>query len=67
MDAGAEPIHFRVGDGDPHDRLDKLVVHLLERAGRAASRAAVQRWIAEDWPFRAWTYGGERHGRAPEG
>ncbi|XXT16322.1 RluA family pseudouridine synthase [Sorangium sp. So ce429] len=46
MAAGAEALHFQVGDGDPQDRLDKLVVHLLERAGRATSRAAVQRWIA---------------------
>ncbi|WP_437314257.1 RluA family pseudouridine synthase [Sorangium sp. So ce385] len=46
MAAGAEALHVRVEDGDPHDRLDKLVVHLLERAGRATSRAAVQRWIA---------------------
>ncbi|XXX73705.1 RluA family pseudouridine synthase [Sorangium sp. So ce134] len=46
MAAGAEALHFRVDDSDPHDRLDKLVVHLLERAGRATSRAAVQRWIA---------------------
>jgi hypothetical protein len=30
-------------------------------------RAAVQRWIAEDWPFRTWTYSGQRHGRAAEG
>ncbi|WP_437731116.1 RluA family pseudouridine synthase [Sorangium sp. So ce1335] len=46
MVAGAEALHFQVGDGDPRDRLDKLVVLLLERAGRATSRAAVQRWIA---------------------
>ncbi|WP_437596683.1 RluA family pseudouridine synthase [Sorangium sp. So ce590] len=46
MAAGGEALHFRVDDGDPRDRLDKLVVHLLERAGRATSRAAVQRWIA---------------------
>ncbi|WP_437285315.1 RluA family pseudouridine synthase [Sorangium sp. So ce406] len=45
MAAGAESLHFQVGDGDPRDRLDKLVVLLLERAGRATSRAAVQRWI----------------------
>ncbi|WP_437775628.1 RluA family pseudouridine synthase [Sorangium sp. So ce1097] len=44
--AGAEALHFQVGDGDPRDRLDKLVVLLLERAGLATSRAAVQRWIA---------------------
>ncbi|UQA58251.1 RluA family pseudouridine synthase [Polyangium aurulentum] len=30
---------------DPRDRLDKLVVRLLERAGQPASRASVQRWI----------------------
>lgn len=30
---------------DPRDRLDKLVVYLLARAGRVESRAAVQRWI----------------------
>ncbi len=46
MAAGGEALHFRVDDGDPRDRLDKLVVHLLERAGRTTSRAAVQRWIA---------------------
>ncbi|AUX24846.1 pseudouridine synthase [Sorangium cellulosum] len=46
MAAGAEVLHVRVGEADPRDRLDKLVVHLLERAGRATSRAAVQRWIA---------------------
>ncbi|KYF67933.1 RluA family pseudouridine synthase [Sorangium cellulosum] len=45
MAAGAEALHFQVGDGDPRDRLDKLVVLLLERAGRSTSRAAVQRWI----------------------
>ncbi|WP_437671028.1 RluA family pseudouridine synthase [Sorangium sp. So ce131] len=43
---GADAIHLQVVNGDPRDRLDKLVVHLLERAGRATSRAAVQRWIA---------------------
>ena len=36
---------FDVAPSDPRDRLDKLVVALLERAGRPASRAAVQRWI----------------------
>ncbi|WP_437586632.1 RluA family pseudouridine synthase [Sorangium sp. So ce1000] len=48
MAAGAEALHFRfrVDDADPRDRLDKLVVHLLDRAGHGASRAAVQRWIA---------------------
>lgn len=45
MDAATEALHFQVGEDDPRDRLDRLVVHLLERAGRATSRAAVQRWI----------------------
>jgi 23S rRNA pseudouridine1911/1915/1917 synthase len=44
-EAEGEALHFQVGAGDPRDRLDKLVVHLLERAGRRASRASVQRWI----------------------
>jgi 23S rRNA pseudouridine1911/1915/1917 synthase len=42
----ADALRFEVTAGDPRDRLDKLVVHLLERAGHAASRATVQRWIA---------------------
>jgi 23S rRNA pseudouridine1911/1915/1917 synthase len=45
-DAGAT-LRFEVTPDDPRDRLDKLVVWLLERAGHAASRASVQRWIAE--------------------
>ena len=36
---------FEVAPTDPRDRLDKLVVKLLERAGQGASRAEVQRWI----------------------
>lgn len=36
---------FECAASDPHDRLDKLVVKLLERAGQPASRAEVQRWI----------------------
>ncbi|MCC6556855.1 MAG: RluA family pseudouridine synthase [Polyangiaceae bacterium] len=40
-----EVLRFEVAAEDPRDRLDKLVVRLLERAGRAASRATVQRWI----------------------
>ncbi|MRG93242.1 RluA family pseudouridine synthase [Polyangium spumosum] len=36
---------FEASAADPRDRLDKLVVRLLEKAGTAASRAAVQRWI----------------------
>jgi len=36
---------FECAAADPHDRLDKLVVKLLERAGQRASRAEVQRWI----------------------
>lgn len=44
-EAGAEALHFRVGEGEPRDRLDKLIVHLLAGAGRPTSRAAVQRWI----------------------
>jgi 23S rRNA pseudouridine1911/1915/1917 synthase len=39
------PHTFLVDPADPRDRLDKLVVALLARAGRPASRAAVQRWI----------------------
>lgn len=44
----AEPeglLLFLASPGDPRDRLDKLVVALLARAGRTESRAAVQRWI----------------------
>jgi 23S rRNA pseudouridine1911/1915/1917 synthase len=40
-----EPFRFEITASDPRDRLDKLVVDLLERAGAPASRAAVQRWI----------------------
>ncbi len=40
-----EPLVFEVGPGDPRERLDKLVVALLARAGVNASRASVQRWI----------------------
>ena len=36
---------FEASATDPRDRLDKLVVRLLEKAGTAASRATVQRWI----------------------
>ncbi|MDC3959454.1 RluA family pseudouridine synthase [Polyangium jinanense] len=36
---------FEASATDPRDRLDKLVVRLLEKSGTAASRAAVQRWI----------------------
>jgi 23S rRNA pseudouridine1911/1915/1917 synthase len=36
---------FEVVASDPRERLDKLVVALLARAGAAASRATVQRWI----------------------
>ncbi|MDI3283092.1 RluA family pseudouridine synthase [Polyangium sp. 15x6] len=36
---------FEASATDPRDRLDKLVVRLLETSGTAASRAAVQRWI----------------------
>jgi 23S rRNA pseudouridine1911/1915/1917 synthase len=39
------PLSFAVEPRDPHDRLDKLVVALLARAGVTTSRAAVQRWI----------------------
>jgi 23S rRNA pseudouridine1911/1915/1917 synthase len=45
-DGADEAQRFEVAPGDPRDRLDKLVVHLLERAGHASSRASVQRWIA---------------------
>jgi 23S rRNA pseudouridine1911/1915/1917 synthase len=41
----SEPFHFIIIASDPRERLDKLVVDLLERAGVPASRAAVQRWI----------------------
>jgi 23S rRNA pseudouridine1911/1915/1917 synthase len=41
----APPLLFVAAPEDPCDRLDKLVVALLVRAGRAESRAAVQRWI----------------------
>ncbi len=50
MESGEETggaLRFEVDAGAPRDRLDKLVVHLLERAGHAASRATVQRWITE--------------------
>jgi 23S rRNA pseudouridine1911/1915/1917 synthase len=40
-----DPFRFEIAASDPRDRLDKLVVELLERAGAPASRAAVQRWI----------------------
>ena len=46
-DHGGEPLHFTAAEGDPRDRLDKLVVALLARSGRAESRATVQRWITE--------------------
>ena len=39
------PHTFLVAPTDPRDRLDKLVVALLSRAGHPASRGAVQRWI----------------------
>jgi len=39
------PLAFDIVAGDPRERLDKLVVALLARAGVVASRAAVQRWI----------------------
>ncbi|AKT43205.1 RluA family pseudouridine synthase [Chondromyces crocatus] len=41
------PLRFEVSQDDPRDRLDKLLVSLLTRAGRDASRAVIQRWIAE--------------------
>ena len=41
----SEPFRFEVTTSDARERLDKLVVDLLERAGAPASRAAVQRWI----------------------
>lgn len=37
---------FVVAEDDARDRLDRLVVALLTRAGVPASRASVQRWIA---------------------
>jgi 23S rRNA pseudouridine1911/1915/1917 synthase len=46
MITASSPLSFEVGPDDPRDRLDKLAVALLGRAGVAASRAAVQRWIA---------------------
>jgi 23S rRNA pseudouridine1911/1915/1917 synthase len=39
------PLTHEVSAADPRERLDKLVVALLARAGVTASRAAVQRWI----------------------
>jgi 23S rRNA pseudouridine1911/1915/1917 synthase len=45
-DKGA--LTFEVGPGDPRERLDKLAVALLERAGIAASRATIQRWIEHE-------------------
>jgi 23S rRNA pseudouridine1911/1915/1917 synthase len=42
----SETLQFEAAASDPRDRLDKLVVALLERAGRPASRSTVQRWIA---------------------
>ena len=39
------PSSFEANATDPRDRLDKLVVRLLEKAGASASRAVVQRWI----------------------
>ena len=45
MDLAPATFTFDVGPGDPRERLDKLVVALLARAGLVASRAAVQRWI----------------------
>src|SRR5688572_8778692 len=38
-------LRFEVTAADAKDRLDKLIVKLLDRAGAPASRAAVQRWI----------------------
>jgi len=43
--AEEETLSFVVAASDPRDRLDKLLVKLLERAGKTASRATVQRWI----------------------
>lgn len=40
-----ETLRFEITSAHPRDRLDKLVVELLEQAGAPASRAAVQRWI----------------------
>jgi len=50
---------------DRHSGTDAEVSSWLrvDHAGREAEfRAAVQRWVADAWPFRTWTYGGERHG-----
>ena len=38
-------MRFEALAGDPRERLDKLVVALLARAGHAESRAMAQRWI----------------------
>jgi 23S rRNA pseudouridine1911/1915/1917 synthase len=38
-------LSFVADAADPRERLDKLVVRLLEKAGKPASRGAVQRWI----------------------
>jgi 23S rRNA pseudouridine1911/1915/1917 synthase len=42
---GAPAVALVAAPGDPLDRLDKLVVALLARAGTVASRSQVQRWI----------------------
>ena len=36
---------FTTAPTDPRDRLDKLVVALLTRAGHPTTRATIQRWI----------------------
>lgn len=42
----SDSVHrFVAAPGDPCERLDKLVIALLSRAGISASRATVQRWI----------------------
>ena len=42
-----EPLQFVIAPGDARERADLLVVQLLARAGRPATRADVQRWMAE--------------------
>ena len=45
MPSSAPALSFVAAADDPRDRLDKLIVALLARAGRVESRASVQRWI----------------------
>lgn len=45
----SEEIHrFVAAQGDDRERLDRLIVNLLSRAGTTVSRATVQRWISAE-------------------